>query len=818
MILDSLVLNNIRSHKDTKIEFPEGIVLFVGDIGSGKSTILMGIEFALFGLSSIKADSLLAKNVDSGEVSLTFHVGDIKYEVGRTLKRDRTKISQDSKNVYLRVNNTEEPLTATELKSRILDILGLNEPSSANSKSRIYRYAIFTPQDEMKSILWDSAKRLETIRKIFQMENFQIAKNNAGLVTAEMRRMMTRFQVKFEDMAGKKEKLEQTKLDVEKLQHAIDEKSKIQQDHIIQEQKVQSDLDAYDTRKKQRHDLVVQYTQIKSNLDGEQQMREQNEKTGQRNKERIKQLEANLRTFDLGTKPTTKSTSQINAEIDKFRQLHEDITATRTNIKTLNDQVNLLASKIPDHINSGIAQLEAQLYQYTSELDSQKNTLNEQIIKQEDTKTSKIKITSDIQSLQNSLSDLEKLGAKCTLCGQIITKDHRARQKDDLQGKLDTLQVQLDELQKEYKAQSDTIEQLQAQCNTSQEKVDSFKMIIPDAKEYARLSGTLKDLQERSKKLDSQYMVPAEPNFAYTAAHKSPVDYLSALKDALTDYNNEQNNLANTKEQIAHLNDQNKDLGVQISQSITRSSEYNAQLDKISEQLNMYNDDEKAISDLKNKLKDTQESLRQINHELSTSKANLATGHEKISDLESDIKDAKHWQKTHSKFDAYKRWLDDFFIPNVESIEKSVLLKIQNDFNDSYRDWYAQLVNDTTKDSRIDEDFTPIIEQDGLTQQVEYLSGGEKTSVALAYRLALNFAMRRQTPSLRSNLLILDEPTDGMSQVQLRNLKSLLEKLNSKQIILVSHDREIATQASHVFEVVKHSGETQVSTKNNSYY
>ena len=50
MILNSLIIDNIRSYDHEEVIFPRGISLFEGDIGSGKSTILMAIEFALLGL------------------------------------------------------------------------------------------------------------------------------------------------------------------------------------------------------------------------------------------------------------------------------------------------------------------------------------------------------------------------------------------------------------------------------------------------------------------------------------------------------------------------------------------------------------------------------------------------------------------------------------------------------------------------------------------------------------------------------------------------------------------------------------------------
>ena len=47
MIIKQLTLENIRSHKSTEIEIVEGKTLIRGDIGSGKSSIIMSIESAV---------------------------------------------------------------------------------------------------------------------------------------------------------------------------------------------------------------------------------------------------------------------------------------------------------------------------------------------------------------------------------------------------------------------------------------------------------------------------------------------------------------------------------------------------------------------------------------------------------------------------------------------------------------------------------------------------------------------------------------------------------------------------------------------------
>ena len=51
MIIKKIKLENIRSYKQAEVNFPLGKVLLSGDVGAGKSTILLAIDFVLFGLT-----------------------------------------------------------------------------------------------------------------------------------------------------------------------------------------------------------------------------------------------------------------------------------------------------------------------------------------------------------------------------------------------------------------------------------------------------------------------------------------------------------------------------------------------------------------------------------------------------------------------------------------------------------------------------------------------------------------------------------------------------------------------------------------------
>ena len=88
MQIKNIKLKNIRSYLDEHITLPEGTVLLAGDIGSGKSTILYAIDFALFGITKdLNGSSLLRHGAKEGSVELHFEVDGKDVIIERRLKR-----------------------------------------------------------------------------------------------------------------------------------------------------------------------------------------------------------------------------------------------------------------------------------------------------------------------------------------------------------------------------------------------------------------------------------------------------------------------------------------------------------------------------------------------------------------------------------------------------------------------------------------------------------------------------------------------------------------------------------------------------------
>ena len=74
------------------------LVLLSGDIGSGKSTVLQAIEFALFGTrrDQLSAESLLRHGEIQGSVELAFNIKGEDISIRRNLRKTKDSIKQEA--------------------------------------------------------------------------------------------------------------------------------------------------------------------------------------------------------------------------------------------------------------------------------------------------------------------------------------------------------------------------------------------------------------------------------------------------------------------------------------------------------------------------------------------------------------------------------------------------------------------------------------------------------------------------------------------------------------------------------------------------
>lgn len=119
MILQSLRLQNFRSFANASVNFAEHQNYIFGGNWQGKSSLVEGVAFALFGSdafprkiagASFKAEHLVTDGATRGEVELVFQLGDHEYELRRSLPQPSVTLSKDGTRIATGKKPVEEKL------------------------------------------------------------------------------------------------------------------------------------------------------------------------------------------------------------------------------------------------------------------------------------------------------------------------------------------------------------------------------------------------------------------------------------------------------------------------------------------------------------------------------------------------------------------------------------------------------------------------------------------------------------------------------------------------------------------------------------
>lgn len=649
MKLKKLFLENIRSYKKQEINFDLGSTLLAGNIGSGKSSILFAVDFALFGLRRGFGASLLRSGEKKGLVELEFDIDGKEVIVKRTLKKGKT-IGQDVGSII--IDGVEEKGTAVELKSKILGLL--NYPKEMLTKdSLIYKYTVYTPQEEMKSILLgEREKRLDTLRKVFGIDRYKRIQENSIIFSHHLRAEIKELEGRILDFDDKNEVL---KLKNKNLR----------------------------IKKKDLTEILPDFDQV------------------------------------------SKELKDINKKIKDFEGKILALNKLREKISNLKVKLNMKKKELSEK-NEKIVNLEIKEIEEIKKPDINKIGL----LKDE---TGNLKNL--LAKLQNKIENSEELKEKimklnvCPTCEQKVMEQHKTiigvREDKNVLGFKDKIELYNEELIKK----EEELKNLEF-CN------DKYKEFVMKKEIYENKLKLKQELLEEIKNLDKE-ILNLDENI------KKEEDSLDlSLEKEFVDIKLEKDEIFNKLRGV-----EVKKVGV-----------------------------EKEIEVLK----------------------------ENIKELKKELKEKLDLKKKLDKFMEFRFWLNEHFVKLMETMEKKVMARVHADFNSLFQKWFDILVADELLKIELDEEFSLKIDQAGHEIDYEFLSGGEKTAAALAYRLALNQVISGIVSEIKTkNLLILDEPTDGFSAEQIDRMKDVLGELSANQVIIVSHDPKIESFVDRVIKIEK---------------
>jgi len=208
MIIRKLSLQNIRSYEELEIEFPKGSILLSGEIGSGKTSILLGIQFALFGLQpGQKGSSILRSGTNEAYARIEIEVGGEVINIERTIKKSKTGSITQEKNI-LTTRDERTEMSTSEIKTRVIELLSYPK-EFAKKSNLLYKFTVYTPQEEMKNIIEERQEvRLDTIRHIFGIDRYKRIKDNAGILMQKIKESVKIKEILIGELSLLKEKLQ----------------------------------------------------------------------------------------------------------------------------------------------------------------------------------------------------------------------------------------------------------------------------------------------------------------------------------------------------------------------------------------------------------------------------------------------------------------------------------------------------------------------------------------------------------------------------------------------------------------------------------
>jgi len=681
MIIKKIYIKNIRSYREATIEFPSGSTLLMGDIGSGKTSILLAIEFALFGLQpGQKGNSLIRSNEDEAYVKLELEIDEDIIVIERGLKKSSKSVNQTDTSIT--INNSRYEGSVTEIKNKVLELLSY--PSEFAKKTNdLYRFTVYTPQEEMKQIILESNDtRLNTLRHVFGIDKYKRIEENIDIITARLRQEIRVKEFELGNIEQKKVSLSEKKTLLSEREGKAEEVEEIILSVRREKEKKQAEIDA-----------LTKQIEEKSRLQTEKAKSE----------------------MALITKKDIANTYEreikiLKEEIEKSSKFSYD-----------EQEVGRLKAKIADQ-------------------EKLLKTSNEEYIKLATEIQTQESQTKSLKTLSEKISSLNK----CPTCLQLVPEEYKMNIVTKATGDLRDIEKNMQENKKRK-------EKLQSEIETGKKLLETLK---------SSLSG------------------------------------MEILKIKLE----------NLKEKQKRLEQRQKDKEM-LSSDINMIKKHIESLDKTIHDFRAYD----AQYELRNK--EIREIIQRENYTLikrAEMNKEIQFLQQQIEDIENEIKKIENAKEKLAYLREMEFWLNNKFLELILHTEKNVMLKLREDFSKLFSEWFSLLVSDAIT-VRLDESFSPIIQQADYEVDYAYLSGGERTAVALAYRLALNQVINSLLSKIKTrDLVILDEPTDGFSETQLDRMREVLHQLQVKQLILVSHEQKVESFVENIIRFKKTEGITNI--------
>lgn len=861
MRLVRLALSNIRSYGPgpTMVEFGDGITLFWGEIGSGKSTLLAALEFGLFGLGDIKNTHLLRHRAARGEVAVTFAIGGSEYAVHRALVRGARKGDVRQVEGWIEADGERTDYSTTELKARVLELLSFNERPDPKAASRIYRYAVYTPQEEMKQVLLlGREERLDILRRAFGLEQYRHARRNVEehLVRSVIAPRREVYASVPGDLARVEE--EEGKLEAEADTIAGNLEGAENAIAMIQDQKaglageiapLAGARAAFDRAEGELAalDRVIEADEVEAARLRNELARSEADVGDAGDESRSVALAAGYAKWEA----LADERSRLREAAAGYRSLEQEVRALEAAIAQERERLEGRREALRAQLGAAdpgavLAALDAEAARVEEEegrleaaLAPEAQVAEEIGLYRQYRGTAEAKAVAAEREVVQVLADAEALaaigeGASCPTCRQTLAADHLAIIAADAEVEAARAQAEA----REFRERLNGIERELAALGEQRLLFEKIRRDLVSVRgERSLLEGRRRELEQRraeraavagecaavARRIECGDYAPGERErlaettarrdaLAVEAGRYAEVEAAAAALEAdgvVAAYRAALAQREAREEAARRRAYAETALGAAVVRLETRRAEAEARRGQLASLAAAV----QRLAAFEEQLAENAGRAALAEQERTRYEVEQARTAERLAAAEAERARLLALERRRQYLGEVQRWLTAHLVPAIAEIEEEVFERIRFRFEGLFADWFARLVETDDLEARVDETFSPMLRSGeyDLDLDLDSLSGGERTSLALAYRLALNTMVREEAGMGRESLLILDEPTDGFSSGQLNRLRDILAETGCDQTIIVSHEQELEGVADRVFGVSKERGVSTVA-------
>ncbi|MFQ5440192.1 MAG: AAA family ATPase [Nitrosopumilaceae archaeon] len=194
-MITSIELGDFLSHSETKLDFENGVTVFVGHNGAGKSSIIDALTFALFGQHTRKSNKgLIKRGATQGFSKISFTINDKQYQAVRKIDSKgglAAKFSEKNNDEIIEIAAGERKQFGESMTHEIEKIIGLDFEK--------LKIASIVQQGELNSIIKAKPKEFkELLNAVIGIDKLDVASNSLKEAKKEFREKI-RGEVGYDD-------------------------------------------------------------------------------------------------------------------------------------------------------------------------------------------------------------------------------------------------------------------------------------------------------------------------------------------------------------------------------------------------------------------------------------------------------------------------------------------------------------------------------------------------------------------------------------------------------------------------------------------